>query len=419
MQGAEETTTIREKEVEKMTLEGKTVLLGVTGSIAAYKIAYLASALKKRHADVHVLMTQNATNFINPITFETLTGNKCLVDTFDRNFQFQVEHVSIAKKADVVMIAPASANVIGKLAHGIADDMLTTTIMACKCKKFISPAMNTNMLENPVVQDNLKILEHYGYEVIAPASGYLACGDTGAGKMPEPETLLAYIERETACEKDLKGKKILVTAGPTQEAIDPVRYITNHSSGKMGYAIAKAAMLRGADVTLVSGRTAIEPPMFVKLMPVVTAKDMYEAVTSVSDEQDIIIKAAAVADYRPARVSDEKVKKSDGQMSIELERTDDILKYLGEHKKENQFLCGFSMETQNVIGNSRAKLTKKNLDMVAANNVKVEGAGFQGDTNVLTLITQEEEVSLPLMSKEDAALKILDKILLLISEKEQ
>ena len=400
-------------------LKGKTVLLGVTGSIAAYKIAYLASALKKRHADVHVLMTQNATNFINPITFETLTGNKCLVDTFDRNFQFQVEHVSIAKKADVVMIAPASANVIGKLAHGIADDMLTTTIMACKCKKFISPAMNTNMFENPVVQDNLKILEHYGYEVIAPASGYLACGDTGAGKMPEPETLLAYIERETACEKDLKGKKILVTAGPTQEAIDPVRYITNHSSGKMGYAIAKAAMLRGADVTLVSGRTAIEPPMFVKQMPVVTAKDMYEAVTSVSDEQDIIIKAAAVADYRPARVSDEKVKKSDGQMSIELERTDDILKYLGEHKKENQFLCGFSMETQNVIGNSRAKLTKKNLDMVAANNVKVEGAGFQGDTNVLTLITQEEEVSLPLMSKEDAALKILDKILLLISEKEQ
>lgn len=398
-----------------MTLEGKTVLLGVTGSIAAYKIAYLASALKKRRADVHVLMTKNATNFINPITFETLTGNKCLVDTFDRNFQFQVEHVSIAKKADVVIIAPASANVIGKLAHGIADDMLTTTIMACKCKKFISPAMNTNMFENPVVQDNLKILEHYGYEVITPASGYLACGDTGAGKMPEPETLLAYIEREAACEKDLKGKKILVTAGPTQESIDPVRYITNHSSGKMGYAIAKAAMLRGADVTLVSGRTAIEPPMFVKVVPVVTAKDMYEAVTSVSDEQDIIIKAAAVADYRPAKVSDEKVKKSDGQMSIELERTDDILKFLGEHKRDGQFLCGFSMETQNVIGNSRAKLTKKNLDMVAANNVKVEGAGFQGDTNVLTLITQDEEVSLPLMSKEDAALKILDKILTLTS----
>ena len=400
-------------------LKGKTVLLGVTGSIAAYKIAYLASALKKLHAQVHVLMTRNATNFINPITFETLTGNKCLVETFDRNFQFQVEHVSIAKQADVVMIAPASANVIGKLAHGIADDMLTTTIMACKCKKFISPAMNTNMFENPVVQDNLKILEHYGYEVIAPASGYLACGDTGAGKMPEPETLLAYIEREIACKKDLKGKKILVTAGPTQESIDPVRYITNHSSGKMGYAIAKAAMLRGADVTLVSGRTAVEPPMFVNLVPVVTAKDMYEAVTSVSDEQDIIIKAAAVADYRPAKVSAEKVKKSDGQMSIELERTDDILKYLGEHRRDGQFLCGFSMETQNVIGNSRAKLIKKNLDMVAANNVKVEGAGFQGDTNVLTLITQDEEVSLPLMSKEDAALEILDKILLLISDKNQ
>ena len=392
-------------------LEGKTVLLGVTGSIAAYKIASLASALKKRHADVHVLMTENATNFINPITFETLTGNKCLVDTFDRNFQFQVEHVSIAKKADVVMIAPASANVIGKLAHGIADDMLTTTIMACKCKKFISPAMNTNMFENPVVQDNLKILEHYGYEVIAPASGYLACGDTGAGKMPEPETLIAYIEREIACEKDLKGKKILVTAGPTQEAIDPVRYITNHSSGKMGYAIAKTAMLRGADVTLVSGRTAIEPPMFVNLVPVVTAKDMYEAVTSISDEQDIIIKAAAVADYRPAKVSNEKVKKSEGQMSIDLERTDDILKYLGEHKKKGQFLCGFSMETQNVIENSRAKLVKKNLDMVAANNVKVEGAGFQGDTNVLTLITREEEISLPLMTKEGAAGRLLDKIL--------
>lgn len=391
-------------------LKGKTVLLGVTGSIAAYKIASLASALKKLHADVHVLMTQNATNFINPITFESLTGNKCLVDTFDRNFQFQVEHVSIAKKADVVMIAPASANVIGKLAHGIADDMLTTTVMACKCKKYISPAMNTNMFENPIVQDNLKTLEHYGYEVIQPASGYLACGDTGAGKMPEPETLLAYIEREIACEKDLQGKKILVTAGPTQEAIDPVRYITNHSSGKMGYAIAKAAMLRGAEVTLVSGPTAIEPPLFVNVVPVVTARDMFEAVTAVSGEQDIIIKAAAVADYRPAVVSSEKVKKKDGQMSIELERTDDILKYLGEHKREGQFLCGFSMETQNMISNSRAKLEKKNLDMVAANNVKEAGAGFQGDTNVLTLITQKEETSLPLMSKEDAANKLLDKI---------
>ena len=393
-------------------LEGKTVLLGVTGSIAAYKIAYLASALKKQQADVHVLMTRNATNFINPITFETLTGNKCLVDTFDRNFQFQVEHVSIAKKADVVMIAPASANVIGKLAHGIADDMLTTTIMACRCKKFISPAMNTNMFENPIVQDNLKILEHYGYEVIDPAVGYLACGDTGAGKMPEPETRLNYILRECACEKDMKGLKVLVTAGPTQEAIDPVRYITNHSSGKMGYAIAKMAMLRGADVTLVSGRTALTPPPFVRVVPVVTARDMYEAVTSVSQEQDIIIKAAAVADYRPASVSDEKIKKKDDDMSIALERTDDILKCLGEHKPEGQFLCGFSMETENMIGNSRVKLTRKNLDMVAANNVKMAGAGFQGDTNVLTLITQDEEVSLPLMSKEDAAGKILDKILL-------
>lgn len=393
-------------------LEGKTVLLGVTGSIAAYKIAYLASMLKKQQADVHVLMTRNATNFINPITFETLTGNKCLVDTFDRNFQFQVEHVSIAKKADVVMIAPASANVIGKLAHGIADDMLTTTIMACRCKKFISPAMNTNMFENPIVQDNLKILEHYGYEVIDPAVGYLACGDTGAGKMPEPETLLNYILRECACEKDMKGLKVLVTAGPTQEAIDPVRYITNHSSGKMGYAIAKMAMLRGADVALVSGRTALTPPPFVRVVPVVTARDMYEAVTSVSQEQDIIIKAAAVADYRPASVSDEKIKKKDDDMSIALERTDDILKYLGEHKPDGQFLCGFSMETENMIGNSRVKLTRKNLDMVAANNVKMAGAGFQGDTNVLTLITQDEEVSLPLMSKEDAAGKILDKILL-------
>ncbi len=399
-------------------LEGKTVLLGISGSIAAYKIAYLASALKKLHADVHVLMTRNATNFINPITFETLTGNKCLVDTFDRNFQFQVEHVSIAKKADVVMIAPASANIIGKLAHGIADDMLTTTIMACRCKKFISPAMNTNMFENPIVQDNLKTLEHYGYEVIDPAVGYLACGDTGTGKMPEPETLLSYITREIACEKDMAGMKVLVTAGPTQEAIDPVRYITNHSSGKMGYAIAKAAMLRGADVTLISGRTAIPVPPFVKTVPVVTAKEMYEAVTAVSSEQEIIIKAAAVADYRPAQVADEKIKKKEDEMSISLERTDDILKYLGEHKKKGQFLCGFSMETQNMIGNSRAKLTKKNLDMVAANNVKMAGAGFQGDTNVLTLITQEEEVSLPLMSKEDAAMMLLDKILFLKREKQ-
>ena len=399
-------------------LKGKTVLLGITGSIAAYKIAYLASALHKLHADVHVLMTENATNFINPITFETLTGNKCLVDTFDRNFQFQVEHVSIAKKADVVMIAPASANVIGKLANGLADDMLTTTVMACRCQKILAPAMNTAMYENPVVQDNIRKLKNYGYEVITPANGYLACGDTGAGKMPEPETLLEYILKEAAFQKDLAGKKLLVTAGPTQEAIDPVRCLTNHSSGKMGYAIAKMAMLRGAEVTLVSGPTAIEPPLFVKVVPVTSARDMFEAVTGLSDEQDIIIKAAAVADYRPKQVSEDKVKKKDDQASIELERTDDILKYLGQHKKQGQFLCGFSMETRDMLRNSRAKLEKKNLDMVAANNLKVEGAGFQGDTNVLTLITQDEEVSLPLMSKEDAALKILDKILLLTTKAE-
>ena len=399
-------------------LKGKTVLLGITGSIAAYKIAYLASALHKLHADVHVLMTENATNFINPITFETLTGNKCLVDTFDRNFQFQVEHVSIAKKADVVMIAPASANVIGKLANGLADDMLTTTVMACRCQKILAPAMNTAMYENPVVQDNIQKLKNYGYEVITPASGYLACGDTGAGKMPEPETLLEYILKEAAFQKDLAGKKLLVTAGPTQEAIDPVRCLTNHSSGKMGYAIAKMAMLRGAEVTLVSGPTAIEPPLFVKVVPVTSARDMFEAVTGLSHEQDIIIKAAAVADYRPKQVSEDKVKKKDDQASIELERTDDILKYLGQNKKQGQFLCGFSMETRDMIRNSRAKLEKKNLDMVAANNLKVEGAGFQGDTNVLTLITQDEEVSLPLMSKEDAALKILDKILLLTTKAE-
>ena len=391
-------------------LKGKTVVLGVTGSIAAYKIASLASMLVKKQANVHVIMTQNAMNFINPITFETLTGHKCLVDTFDRNFEFQVEHVSLAKQADVVMIAPASANVIGKLAHGIADDMLTTTLLACRCPKFLSPAMNTAMYENPIVQDNLKILKKYGYEVITPASGYLACGDTGSGKMPEPETLYQYIEKELAGPKDLTGKKVLVTAGPTQENIDPVRYITNHSSGKMGYAVAKAAMLRGADVTLVSGQTALTPPMFVDYVQITTAEEMYQAVTSRSDEQDIIIKAAAVADYRPKTVYDNKVKKQDGQMSIELERTRDILAYLGEHKRENQFLCGFSMETENMIGNSRAKLQKKNLDMVAANNVKVEGAGFQGDTNVMTLITQDQEIALPLMSKEEVADKILDTI---------
>lgn len=400
--------------MNRRLLSGKTVLLGVTGSIAAYKIASLASALRKLDADVHVLMTRNATNFINPITFETLTGNKCLVDTFDRNFQFQVEHVSIAKKADVVMLAPATANVIGKLAHGIADDMLTTTLMACTCPVYVSPAMNTNMYENPILQDNLHTLQRYGYHIIDPANGYLACGDTGAGKMPEPEVLLDYILKEIAFEKDLAGKKILITAGPTQEAIDPVRYITNHSSGKMGYALAKMAMLRGGEVTLVSGQSALTPPPFVHYVPVVSAKDMFDAVTDISDEQDIIIKAAAVADYRPATISDEKMKKSDDQMSIPLERTDDILKYLGEHKRKGQFLCGFSMETSNMISNSRAKLVKKNLDMIAANCLKVEGAGFAGDTNVLTLITQNEEVSLDLMSKEDAAGIILDKILSLL-----
>lgn len=390
---------------------GKTVLLGVTGSIAAYKTASLASMLVKKHADVHVLMTRNAVNFINPITFETLTGNKCLVDTFDRNFQYSVEHVALAKKADVVMIAPASANVIGKLANGIADDMLTTTVMACRCRKYVSPAMNTAMFENPVLQDNLKKLSGYGFAIIDPASGYLACGDTGKGKMPEPADLLKYIEKEIAFTKDMEGLRVLVTAGPTQEAIDPVRYITNHSSGKMGYAVAKMAMLRGADVTLVSGRTALEAPPFMKVVPVVSARDMYEAVTAVSDGMDIIIKAAAVADYRPMSVADEKIKKADGDMSILLERTDDILAWLGSHKRPGQFLCGFSMETSNLEGNSRAKLQKKNLDLVAANSLKVEGAGFMGDTNVLTLISQEEEVSLPLMSKEDAAMKLLDKIL--------
>ncbi len=391
-------------------LAGKTVLLCVSGSIAAYKIAYLASALKKLKADVHVLMTRNATNFINPITFETLTGNKCLVDTFDRNFEFSVEHVSLAKAADVVLVAPASANVIAKLAHGLADDMLTTTVLACICKKIISPAMNTRMFENPITQDNLKICEHYGMEVISPASGYLACGDTGAGKMPEPEVLLQYILKEVQYEKDLKGKKILVTAGPTREAIDPVRYITNHSTGKMGYAIAKTAALRGAEVTLVSGPAEVEPPMFVNFVPVVTAKDMFEAVTSRSDEMDAVIKAAAVADYRPKFVNTEKTKKKDGDMAIELERTDDILKWLGEHKKDSQFLCGFSMETEHMLENSRAKLKKKNLDMIVANNLKVAGAGFGTDTNVVTMIRENKETELPIMSKEEVAGAILDEI---------
>lgn len=392
-------------------LMGKTVLLGVTGSIAAYKAASLASALKKLHADVYVLMTQNAVNFINPITFETLTGNKCLVDTFDRNFEYSVEHVSLAKKADVVMVAPASANVIGKIAHGIADDMLTTTVMACRCRKIIAPAMNTNMFENPIVQDNMKILEKYGYEVISPAVGYLACGDTGAGKMPEPELLLEYILQEIACEKDMKGIKVLVTAGPTQEAVDPVRYITNHSTGKMGYAMARECARRGAFVTLVSGPTALKRPQFVETVDVRSAKEMCDAVIRHAGDQDVIIKAAAVADYRPKTVSSEKVKKQDGELTLELERTDDILEYLGEHKKPGQYLCGFAMETKDLIANARQKLQKKHVDMIVANSLKVEGAGFGGDTNVVTIITEDEEISLGKMSKEETASQIIDRIL--------
>lgn len=392
-------------------LKGKTVILAVTGSIAAYKIASLASALKKLQANVHVLMTENATNFINPITFETLTGNKCLIDTFDRNFQYSVEHVSLAKQADVVMAAPASANVIGKIANGIADDMLTTTVMACRCKKIIVPAMNTNMFVNPIVQDNLDKLRRFGYEVVDPASGYLACGDTGQGKMPEPELLLEYILREIQYEKDLEGKKVLITAGPTQEAIDPVRYITNHSTGKMGYALATVCMRRGADVTLVTGPTETKKPEFVNILPVTTAREMFEAVTAHALEQDIIIKAAAVADYRPKYVSDEKVKKKEGALAIEMERTDDILQYLGEHKREGQYLCGFSMETEHMLENSRKKLKKKHLDMVVANNLKVEGAGFGGNTNVVTMITDDEEISLEKMTKEETAVHIVDQIL--------
>ena len=392
-------------------LKGKTVVLGVTGSIAAYKIANLASALVKLHADVHVIMTQNATNFINPITFETLTSNKCLIDTFDRNFQFHVEHVSLAKRADIFMVAPASANVIGKIANGIADDMLTTTIMACKCKKLISPAMNTNMFENPIVQDNLKKLEHYGYEIINPDEGYLACGDTGAGKMPEPEVLLSYILKEIALEKDLKGVKVLVTAGPTQEKIDPVRFITNHSTGKMGYAIAENCMRRGAEVTLVTGPVSIAPPPFVNVIPVTSAAEMAEAVKACHKEQQIIIKTAAVADYRPMNPADEKIKKKENDSCLELERTEDILAYLGSHRVENQFICGFSMETENMLENSRGKLEKKNVDMIVANNLKVAGAGFGTDTNVVTFITKDDCVELEMMSKQEVAGVIVDSIL--------
>ncbi len=392
-------------------LTGKTVVLGVTGSIAAYKIASLARMLKKLNCNVQVLMTQNATNFINPITLETLTQNKCLIDTFDRNFQYSVEHVALAKQADVVLIAPASANVIGKIANGIADDMLTTTVMACPCKKMISPAMNHNMLHNPIVHDNIEKLRKFGYEIIEPAAGMLANGDSGDGRMPEPEELLEYILREIAFEKDLLGKRVLVTAGATREAIDPVRFITNHSSGKMGFAMAKAAMLRGAEVTLVAAHAEAAPPPFVKIVPVVSAQDMFEAVTANSDKYDIIIKAAAVSDYTPASTADSKLKKSDDDMKIELKRTRDILKYLGEHKREDQFLCGFSMETDNVIENSRKKLSSKNCDMICANSLRTKGAGFGGDTNIITIITKNSQEELELMSKESAAHIILNTII--------
>ena len=389
---------------------GKHIVLGVTGSIAAYKIASLASMLVKQKADVTVIMTPNATNFINPITFESLTGNKCLVDTFDRNFEFQVEHVSLAKQTDTFLVAPASANVIAKAAHGIADDMLTTTLLACTCPKLFAPAMNTRMYQNPVVQDNMKTLARYGMEVITPASGYLACGDTGEGKMPEPEILFEYIVKALT-PKDMTGKKVLVTAGPTREKIDPVRYISNHSTGKMGYAIARQAVMRGAKVTLVSGKVDMQPPIGVHVVPVVSAADMAQAVKESAKEQDIIIKAAAVADYRPRVTADEKLKKKDGDMSIELERTEDILAYLGAHRREGQFLCGFSMETEHMLENSRAKLEKKNIDMIVANNLKQEGAGFGTDTNVVTMLTRDEMVELPMMSKEEVADRLLDRIL--------
>ncbi len=391
-------------------LEDKHIVLGVTGSIAAYKIASLASMLVKQKADVTVIMTQNATNFINPITFETLTGNKCLVDTFDRSFQHSVEHVSLAKQTDVFLVAPASANVIAKAAHGLADDMLTTTLLACTCPKIFAPAMNTRMFRNEIVQDNLKLLEKYHMEVIQPASGYLACRDTGEGKMPEPEVLFEYIVKALS-PKDMAGKKVLVTAGPTREKIDPVRYISNHSTGKMGYAIARAALMRGAKVTLVSGKVDLQPPAGVELISVESAADMAREVKKAAPDQDIIIKAAAVADYRPAVTYDEKVKKKDGELSIELERTEDILGFLGQHRREGQFLCGFSMETENMVENSRAKLEKKNIDMIVANNLKQDGAGFGTDTNIVTLLTKTETIELPMMSKYEAANRILDHII--------
>ncbi len=391
--------------------EQKTVLLGVTGSIAAYKIAGLARMLKKAGYRVHVLMTKNAANFIHPITFETLTGEKCLIDTFDRNFEFSVEHVALAKQADLVLVAPASANVIGKIANGIADDMLTTTVMACPCRKLIAPAMNTNMFHNPIVQDNLKKLEGYGYGIIPPDTGMLANGDIGDGRMPEPEVLFDWCLQELAYEKDMAGVRVLVTAGPTQEALDPVRYLTNHSSGKMGYAIAQVAARRGAQVTLVSGPVALAPLRFVETVPVTSAQDMFEAVSARAAQQDIVIKAAAVADYRPASVASEKIKKKDGDMAIPLERTVDILAWLGEHRAPGQILCGFSMETENMIENSRRKLEKKKIDLIAANNVKVEGAGFGTETNVVTLMTKDDAEQLPLLSKEDVADRLLTKLM--------
>ncbi len=392
-------------------LKGKTVILGVTGSIAAYKAANLASMLKKQHADVQVIMTQNATQFMNPITFESLTGNKCLVDTFDRNFQFQVEHVALAKRADLAIIAPATANIMAKLAHGLADDMLTTTLLACRCPRLIAPAMNTRMYENPVTQDNMDILRKYGFRIIEPAVGHLACGDTGAGKLPPETLLLECILDEIAMEKDMKGLHVLITAGPTMEAIDPVRFISNHSTGKMGYALARVCRRRGAEVTLVSGKTNLEAPYGVTLVPVTSAQDMFEAVSSRAKEQDMIIKAAAVADYRPVTVAENKIKKSPGDMSIALERTTDILAWLGEHRREGQVLCGFAMETEHMVEHAKEKLTGKHVDMIAANNVKVAGAGFGTDTNVVTLITEDGVEELAKMSKEEVASRIVDALL--------
>ena len=394
--------------MEKLT--GKTVILGITGGIAAYKMANVASGLRKAGANVHVIMTKNATEFITPLTFETLTNNRCIVDTFDRNFQYDVAHISLAKAADLILIAPATANVIAKLAHGQADDMLTTTVLAARCKKLVAPAMNTAMLENPITQDNLKQLAHYGFGIIQPAVGLLACKDVGSGKLPEPEVLLDEIARELAREKDLAGVHVTVTAGPTQESLDPVRFLTNHSSGKMGYAIAREAMLRGAEVTLISGPVALKPVPGVKLVPIITAQDMLEAVQAALPQTDILIKAAAVADYRPATVADEKLKKKDGELSIPLERTADILAWVSENRHEGLFVCGFSMETENMLENSRGKLIKKGLDMIVANNLKTQGAGFGVETNVVTLITRDEIKELPLMGKDEVAGKLLDEI---------